>query len=449
MPDYLDDLSAFLENTSFDDLPAPVLERARFVIADCVAAIAGGAAEPEMQRLVARMAGNGGGSSTVLGAGLRVEASRAAFLNGTAGTFLEMDEGNQFSRGHPGIHVVPAVLALAEAMGRNGRDVLLAVILGYEVGARIGMAAKIRPSMHPHGTWGTTGAAVAVAKMMRADARQFREIINISSSLGLTTSRQTMLQGGTVRNSFSGFSGQIGLMCWDMLQSGFTGEHDGLSSVWGKVISESFNPGEMTEELGERWEITRNYFKRHACCRYNHGALDALAKLGMKQRLQADEIARVDVETYSLAVELDDQNPQNTLAGKFSVPFAIATTIIHGSSGVGSFTWEAIRRDDIQELADRVIVREDRSLTAMMPDFRPARVTITFTDGTTATAETKTNRGDSEDPYDEAELTEKYYELTSRLIEHDTAADLHEGIMHLEEIADIRNLLRPLSAVQA
>ena len=445
MPDYLDDLSAFLENTSFDDLPAPVLERARFVIADCVAAIAGGAAEPEMQRLVARMAGNGGGSST----GLRVEASRAAFLNGTAGTFLEMDEGNQFSRGHPGIHVVPAVLALAEAMGRNGRDVLLAVILGYEVGARIGMAAKIRPSMHPHGTWGTTGAAVAVAKMMRADARQFREIINISSSLGLTTSRQTMLQGGTVRNSFSGFSGQIGLMCWDMLQSGFTGEHDGLSSVWGKVISESFNPGEMTEELGERWEITRNYFKRHACCRYNHGALDALAKLGMKQQLQADEIARVDVETYSLAVELDDQNPQNTLAGKFSVPFAIATTIIHGSSGVGSFTWEAIRRDDIQELADRVIVREDRSLTAMMPDFRPARVTITFTDGTTATAETKTNRGDSEDPYDEAELTEKYYELTSRLIEHDTAADLHEGIMHLEEIADIRNLLRPLSAVQA
>ncbi|MEQ9208736.1 MAG: MmgE/PrpD family protein [Pseudomonadales bacterium] len=208
MPDYLDDLSLFLENTTFDDLPEAVLERARFVIADCVAAVIGGAAEPEMQRLVARMAGNGGGSSTVLGAGLRVDASKAAFLNGTAGTFLEMDEGNQFNRGHPGIHVVPAALALAEAMGRNGRDVLLAVTLGYEVGARIGMAAKIRPSMHPHGTWGTTGAAVAVAKMMRADAVQFREVINISSSLGLTTSRQTMLQGGTVRNSFSGFSGQ-------------------------------------------------------------------------------------------------------------------------------------------------------------------------------------------------------------------------------------------------
>ncbi|MEQ8709908.1 MAG: MmgE/PrpD family protein [Rhodospirillales bacterium] len=446
MPDYLDDLSLFLENTTFDDLPEAVLERARFVIADCVAAVIGGAAEPEMQRLVARMAGNGGGSSTVLGAGLRVDASKAAFLNGTAGTFLEMDEGNQFSRGHPGIHVVPAALALAEAMGRNGRDVLLAVTLGYEVGARIGMAAKIRPSMHPHGTWGTTGAAVAVAKMMRADAVQFREVINISSSLGLTTSRQTMLQGGTVRNSFSGFSGQIGLMCWDMLQAGFTGEKDGLSSVWGKVISESFTPGEMTRELGERWEITRNYFKRHACCRYNHGALDALAKVGTKRTLRADEIARVDVETYSLAVELDDQNPQNTLAGKFSLPFAIATTIIHGTSGVGSFTWEAIRRDDIQDLADRVIVREDHSLTAMMPDFRPARVVITFSDGTTATGETKTNRGDSEDPYSEAELVEKYYELASRLLTPEVAQNLHDGIMSLEDVADIRDLLRPLSS---
>jgi len=440
MTDYLDEVCGFLAACRYEDLSEAATDRARRVLADSVAAIAAGSREPEVMALTDRVA-RVDGPSTVIGTGLATEPGKAAFLNGTAGTFLELDEGNQFSRGHPGIHAIPAALAYAQAHGLSGRDLVTAVVLGYEIGARIGIAAKILPTMHPHGTWGTVGAVVAVAKLAGATAGQFREAINVASTLGLATSRQTMLQGGTVRNSFAGWSGDIGLRAWDMVESGFTGEHDGLSHIWGKVISTEWKPQEMTRELGSRWEIARNYFKRHACCRYNHGTLDALAQIvEARGGLRPDAVAEVRVETYSLAAELQDRSPKNTLAGKFSVPFAVATTLINGSSGVMSFTLDQVHRDDIQAFADKVTVVEDPALTALMPDFRPARVIVTLTDGSVLTAETRTNRGDTEDPYDDDELDRKYAELTARVWQPTTARSVYDTCFGIDRVGDVRAL---------
>ena len=444
MADYLDEVCGFLAGCRFEDLSEGAVERARRVLADSMAAISAGSREPEVIALPEKVA-TCGGPAMVIGAGIRTEPGKAAFLNGTAGTFLEMDEGNQFSRGHPGIHAIPAALAHAEAHGNSGKELLLAFVLGYEIGARIGIAAKILPTMHPHGTWGTVGAAVAVAKLAGATASQFREVINVASTLGLATSRQTMLQGGTVRNSFAGWSGDVGLRVWDMVESGFTGERDGLSTIWGTVISTEWKPEEMTRELGIRWEIARNYFKRHSCCRYNHGTLDALAMVvAEKGGLTPDEITSVRVETYSLAAQLQDRSPTNTLAGKFSVPFAVATTLINGSSGVMSFTLDQVRRAEIQAFADRVEVVEDPALTAMMPDYRPARVIVTLTDGTVLTAETKTNRGDTEDPYDDTDLDEKYVELTARVWTAETARAVYDVCFAIDRTADVLTLTKPM-----
>jgi 2-methylcitrate dehydratase PrpD len=444
MADYLDEVCGFLARCRLEDLSDGAVERARRVLADSVAAISAGSREPEVIALTEKVA-TGDGPSMVIGTGMRTEPGKAAFLNGTAGTFLEMDEGNQFSRGHPGIHAIPAALAYAEAHGKSGADLLLAFVLGYEIGARIGIAAKILPTMHPHGTWGTVGAAVAVAKLAGASASQFREVINVASTLGLATSRQTMLQGGTVRNSFAGWSGDVGLRAWDMVECGFTGERDGLSTIWGTVISTEWQPEELTRELGTRWEIARNYFKRHSCCRYNHGTLDALAMVvAEKGGLAPDEIASVRVETYSLAAQLQDRSPTNTLAGKFSVPFAVATTLINGSSGVMSFTLDQVRRADIQAFADKVEVVEDPALTAMMPDYRPARVIVTLTDGTVLTAETKTNRGDTEDPYDDTDLDEKYVELTARVWTAETARSVYDICFAIDRTSDASALTTPM-----
>lgn len=448
--DYLDDLAAFLVGLWFEDLPDEVVERAGWVFADCLGAITAGAQEREMRALTERLvAESGPGPASILGAGKSAPALIAALLNGTAGTFLELDEGNQFARGHPGMHVVPALIALAEQRGASGRDLLTALVAGYEVGARIGIASKLRMTMHPHGTWGTVGAAVSVAKLMGYDARQTREIISLSTSLGLTTSRKTMLEGGTVRNSFTGFSNQMGILAHHMVQAGFSGERDGLVTVYGTVIAEDYRPDEMLAELGSRYEIARNYFKRHACCRYAHGTLDALEQVVRQhgRPLSPDAIERIEVKTYSLAAQLDDRRPRNTLAGKFSIPFAVATTLVNESSGVASFRLDKVDDQRIRALAHRVEVIEDQALTAMMPAHRPSRVTVHLKDGTTLEGATDINRGDTEDPYGPEELTAKFHEMIEPQLGEAAASALLERCLALPEVAEVRDLLAPFGAV--
>ena len=242
MGDPLHQLSEFLCRIRFEELPETVRLRSRQVIVDTLAVIAGGSAEPEVQALTKELLTASATGASVLGTGRRGEAGIAAFLNATAGTFLELDEGNRFAGGHPGIHVVPAALAFGEDRARPGSDILLAITLGYEVGARIGIGSKLRPYLHPHGTWGTVAAAVTVAKLAGASAPEIREVINVASPLGLANSDQTMLEGATVRNSFAGFSAQTGLMVWRLVRSGFSGERDGLATVWGKVLPRDRDP---------------------------------------------------------------------------------------------------------------------------------------------------------------------------------------------------------------
>lgn len=408
-------LAEFLAETRFEDLPAQVVRRTRWVLADTLAVIAGGMQEPEPKALARMIADEEGtGPATVIGSRLRLGMAHAAFLHGTAGTFLELDEGNQYCRGHPGIHVVPCALGRAEASDAGMDDLLLAIAVGYEIGARIGIASRIRMSMHPHGTWGTVAAAVTAGKLGGCDARQFRALINISASLGLATSRRTMLEGGTVRNSYAGFSNEVGIRAEQMLRAGITGERDGLGVVFGSVVSESFDEAALLAELGTRWEVARNYFKRHACCRYNHGSLDALQAIAAGQpggRLDPARVAGVQVHTYSLAAQLSDQEPDNMLAAKFSVPFAVATTLVHGEARVEQFRPPALHDEAVRALARKVTVHEDPTLTAMMPAHRPSRVEVALDDGRVLSAQVMSNRGDTEDPYPESELETKFLEL--------------------------------------
>ena len=440
---YLDQVAEFAATTKFDDFPTSVIERTKLVIADCIAAIVGGSVEPEIKELSTRLASqSGGGMALVIGSHLKTDPAKAALLNGTAGTFLEMDEGNQFCKGHPGMHTFPAALAYSQVHGASGKDLITAIAIGYEVGARVGVATNLRMSMHPHGTWGTICAAVGVARLAGFNVEQMKTLLNVSSNMTLATSRRTMLEGGTVRNLFTGVSNQMGVLACDLVLSGFTGEHDGIGNVFGKVVSEEFNQDAMTYKLGTHWEITRNYFKMHSCCRFNHAALDALNEVVRTHQgvLAINDIDSIHVDTYFLAAELDGQSPQNTLAGKFSVPFAIATTLVNGSSDVASFTWDSIRNETIQALAKKVTVSDDPEMSAKLPDLRPASIMITMNNGAVLKAGTETNRGDWRDPYSVSELSEKYNNLTARAWAATNATKVYDTVMAIEDAASIAPL---------
>lgn len=445
---WLAEWAAFAAGLTFHDLPAAAVERAKQVIFDSIGAITAGMAEPEMRALVARLGKlDGAGDTQVIGGGAKLSASNAAFMGGMAGTMLEIDEGNQYARGHPGIHVVPAALIAAARLGASGEDLITAVVLGYEIGARIGIASKLVVTMHPHGTWGTVGAAVAVARLHEADADDMAAAINVASSLGLATSRKTMLEGATVRNAYAGISNKLGLFAWEMVASGVTGERDGVATVYGSVAATDFRPEEMTAELGTRYEIARNYFKRHAACRYTHAALDALAEiLGKAGKVDARDVLGIEVATYVWAAQLDDSEPKSMLAAKFSLPFALATALVNGGATIAAFRDEARGDRVISALAARVTVDEDLALTAMLPAARPARVTLRLADGRSFTALATTNKGDTEDPYSAAEVEAKFIEITAPVWGEAKARRIVAAANALDKDMDPRRLLA-LSAV--
>ena len=448
MTDYQHTLSRFITKTRFKDLPEAVVERTKLIIADSIGAIVGGAAEPEIRALASRITTGAPQQSTIIGMGLKADAAQAALLNGSAGTFLEMDEGNQFCKGHPGMHTIPAAYAWAQVNSVSGPEFIAAVAIGYDIAARVGISSNLRPSVHPHGTWGATGAAVAIGKLANFDQSQMQSLINISSNMCLAASRPTMLEGGTVRNMYTGISGQLGILAHNLVATGFTGECDGLQNVFGNIVSDDFSPLEMVQDIGLRWEVLRNYFKLHSCCRFNHAALDALDMIvsQAKSASEISQIVRIDVTTYAFAAELKDQSPKNTLAAKFSVPFAIATTLIHGSSEVGSFTWAAVSNDTIQALAKKVYVIEDPEMSAQLPGKRPAKVVITLADGSVLAAATQTNKGDWQDPYTVQELRQKYDSLTARLWTKQASNTVYDEIMKLDEAVSLSSLEQAITA---
>ena len=415
--DYLDTLSQFSSDLDYSKLDINVKEQVGWILADTVAAMVAGSAEPELRAIANKQTGaSSQHAAQLIGLGRHSTPEAAAFINGTSGTFLEMDEGNRFSRGHPAVHVIPAALAISQERDASAESFLAAVVVGYEVGSRLGAASQLRGAMHPHGTWGTIGAGAACARVAGMAASDMRQTINIAASLTTATSKQTMLEGGLVRNVYAGLSNRNGLLALNLAECGFTGERDGPTSLLGKIISESFDTHAVTQGLGQDWNLMRNYFKLHSCCRYNHGTLDAIDQMAASQALpSADNIERIEVVTYHLAAELNDPAPNNTLAAKFSVPFAVATRIVNNSSALSSFTWDAVRNPKILNLAKKVSVAHDPAMSARLPNERPSRVTIYLKDGTTRTGEAGVNRGDDASPYTREELRQKFMNLTGRI----------------------------------
>ncbi|SCZ09997.1 MmgE/PrpD family protein [Microvirga guangxiensis] len=437
-PTWLTEWGAFASAFRFSDMPSDLIVQAKVVLLDCIGAVAAGMQEPEMRRLVERLGRRDSGSATAIGAGRRLSPLDAAFANGVAGTMLELDEGNQFARGHPGIHVLPAALAAQPCEQMSGADFLRAFVLGYEICARVGAASRLRSTVHPHGTWGTIGAAFVAALLEKANESDLVQIISMAAPLSISASLRSMLEGATVRNSYAGISARNGLAAWDLVASGFSSETDGVRSVYGNVLSETFRPEIMTEELGRRWEIQRNYFKRHAACRFTHGALDAVAEIIAKDgTLDPDSIERIEVDTYAFAAQLDAPAPTNMLAAKFSVPFSVATTLVHGEASVEAFRSPALADERVRRLAQRVSVRENSQMTAMLPDRRPAQVTIHLSDGRVVEGKTLTNRGDAQDPYSPDEVRAKFFALAVPVWGQDHAERIDALIGSLEGAADL------------
>jgi 2-methylcitrate dehydratase PrpD len=441
-PPYLERVSEFICSTALTDLGAPVIERGRWIIADCIPVIAAGMQTTEMKTLAAAHLANAApGQAWVLGTGRRAGAMDAALLNGTAGTCLELDEGNLFvGGGHPGIQVVPAALAAAQELGSSGEDLLLATILGYEICARIVRASKLRPSVHSHGTYGVIGAAIAVAKLKGFNQPEMRELLNVAATMGMATSRNSLLEGATVRNIYTGHSGYMGQLAVRLVESGFSGEVDAVQSVFGSVLSESFEPGSVIEGLGSEWLVTKNYFKLHPTGRYVHSAIDALEDAVASQpdgRIDCETIERIDVKAYKLAAGLAGKNITSSFGARFSIPFALASILHHGCSGLKSFDDEAVGNPRVQQLVAKVFVVEELSFNDNYPNEQRCDLVIRLKSGIVVKGNCLFTKGELSNPHSEVDLRTKFLQLGSAAWGEGLALQLLEDLMGLDAIEDV------------
>ena len=447
-PRYLQALAAFACSTGFSGIPSRALERTRRVIADCLPVIAAGMQTDEMQAFAGRhLARAAAGSAWVVGARRRAAALDAALLNGTAGTWLELDEGSTQAKGHPGIQVVPAALAVAQEHGLSGEALLVAVALGYEVSSRINRAARVREIIHPHGTFGVIGAAVAVGRLLAFDVARMVTLLNVAASMPMASSYRTLADGATVRNIYTGHSGYMGQIAARLVDSGFTGERDGAATTFGQILGEHFDADAVLAGLGDEWMVADGYFKLHPTARSIQTAIDALEDLMTRlppAGLAPADIARVTASTYRLAASKAQQVVTNSFGAKFSIPFAVATILYHGRSGLASFGDAAVANPVIRDLALRVEVSESAAHTAAYPQQQVCDLEVFCKDGVRYTGRCTMTKGEPGNPVTGPELERKFFELGEPIWGKPLAERVYATFAGVEKVRDMRAVAEEL-----
>lgn len=444
--DYLDRLTRLVRQTRFADLSAATVAAAKAVTLDTLGAILAGSRLEENRRL-ARLATARSGvrSATLIGHAEKAEPMLTALVNGTAGVALEVDEGNRFGGGHPAIHVLPAALAVGEEIGVDGPRFIESLVAGYEVISRLGGATEPRPNVHSHGTWGTIGAAVAVARLLHREEPQIRAVMNLAASMSPANSWTPCFEGATIRNLYPGRAGLQGILAVHLLDCGFTALRDAPADVYGTILGESFDPASAVEGLGTDdraavYRIERNYFKFHACCLYNHPALDAVQAIVREEGIGPDAVARIAVTSVPFVTRMGEPNPPTMLAAKFSVPYAVAAAVVAGRTDIAAFL-DAWREDPrVRDLARRVEVSGDPAMSMRRSERPTARVAITLKDGRVLTRETTVVSGDALNPVPRGALVEKFLGLAGETLGSARARQVVETVDRLDELKDMRDV---------
>jgi 2-methylcitrate dehydratase PrpD len=439
---YLDTLADFVCRTRLQDVPVAVIEQMGITFADTLAVIAAGMQTKEMKALLALHAPlTAPGHASVIGSGRRTNPLDAAGMNGTAGVCLELDAGNSRSHGHPVIHCLPSALAVAQETGASGADTLLACIVGYEVCARVGGAARMRIMVQPHGTYGVLGAAMSVAKLRGMSHAQVRGLINVAAATPLGGNRQTMLDGATIRNWYAGHSSQMGQMAVRLAEAGFTGPHAALDVTFGQVLGDSFDAAQAIRGLGEHWYAGEGYIKLYPGARHLHCTIDAVRDLFDRhpgERPAPQDILRIEARTHRLAAFCGAKVLHNAFGALFSVPFALATVLFHRRWDVDCFGEAAVSEPAIRDLMLRVDLQEDEGYTRRFPQRQICDLGIVLKDGRRLEGRCEIMRGEPGNPHSPDEVTRKFFDLGFPTWGRALAERVHTDSLRLPQIADMR-----------
>ena len=444
MGQQIEELARFVAETRYENIPPPVRQHAKITFLDTLGVILAGSTRPEVAALRGKLAS--GGTVTVYAPGWpRTDARTAALLNGIAGRAIELCEGLRLVSGQAAMQVLPGVLAVAEAAGSSGREIIAALILGYEVAGRLAGAFTPRPLAHQNGQVSLLAAAAAGARLGGLDAAGVSLAMRIATTLVLTPSYTNAVAGATALNVAGGMSGFAAALAPELALADFTAQEDAVEEALGQLVGGGFAPDRLLGGLGSEWQITRNYYRLYACCNPIHPALDCLATARVELKPRPDEVARIDVATYRFASVMRNPDPPNYFASKYSLPHAAATMVVRGGAGFSALDDSALADPQIAALRHKVHIEEDPAMSAVAPRLRPARVTVTLADGRSATCARDSHRGDFNDQFSDDEMRAKFRELAGVVLTAEGARAAEAAVDRIDDWSDVgelTNLLR-------
>jgi len=432
----------YCENVKFDDFPEEVVDKTKKCLIDSLGCAIGGLAT-EAGSIITKISKEIGGSpeSTVMGLWERVSAVNASFTNSILANALDFDDDHPV--GHPGATIIPPSIAVGEKLHSNGKDLLTAIILGYEISLRIGLA--IQPSMERLdkvwglGTWQTFGSAVASAKLMKLSKDRYVNALGIAGANAPVPSVMKTVLGMSgvtmVKNNF-GCASAVGVLSAMLAKEGFTGPRDvfdGETGFWRMYGSDRCDFEKMTERLGERYEILNVSFKPYPVCRWMHSAIDAALNIKKRYEIRPDDIKQVTIHSLSLIAKppYTNDSPKNALEAQYSLPYSIAVAF-YKKPGPSWFNKNTIENPKIRMLTQKVKIVASKEADSKYPEVL-AVVEINSKKGN-YTEKVNIPKGDPRNPMTDEELEDKFKRVAS-------------NCMRIENIKETLNLIKSIEEV--
>lgn len=435
------------------DLPAEVEARARFLILDLVGNMIRGRHDAESSAplmAAARAMGLAHGNHAVFGEASRWSPMGAALLNGAFAHSLDFDDTHAAGTLHPGAPVIPAALAAAELTGASGKDVIAAIVAGYEVTNRLAVALPggdhYDRGYHPTATCGVFGGASAAARVMGLSAAQTEDAFGIALSQS-AGSLQFLKNGAWTKRFQVGWAAMAGLSAALLAREGFRGAAEALEGKAGflRAYAPNPKPERAVRNLGTEFELMETAVKPYPSCRYGHANVDAALALRAEHGIRAEEIESVTMGLPNKGMLLVGapleykQHPQNVVDGQFSGPFVVACALAHGHFG-----WDSYPRMDepeLRALMPKIQCVEDPEVQAEFPAYMSGKLTVRAR-GQVFTKMVVVPKGEPANFLTEAELRAKFHGLTDAVLGTAQATQLADAVIGLAGAADVNALMR-------
>ena len=418
-------LAAFVVDTNYEDLPSSVIRAAKDLILDSWGCTIGGATLTP-GRIVIELFEELGGvpEATVWATGKRLPCLHATYINAYLANLLDFDDTYSGGAGHPGATVVPPALALAEKVHASGRELLNAVVLGYEVSIRIGVA--IKPSPQRYGVaWGygfqIFGAAAAAARLLNLDREQTAMSFGLAGIAAPVPGTVLADYHGPERPVFTwaknnyGWIAMGGVLAALLSARGFVGHRsilDGEKGFWVMAGSDRCDERHMTAALGRDFLMVETEHKPYPTCRWTHSSLDALNQILAEHTIDPADISEIRVKTFSRLMSLSSPAPEDTVAVQFSLPYLLALRL-HGRPLTPWLSSEDLGNPDILDLARKVVLELDPEAERAYFETsrRPSTVIIKTVTGEVYSQTVESGRGGPDQRLTSDELRVKFRSL--------------------------------------